>query len=181
MVSYNRHPAGSPGGKGGQFAPKNKKAAALVKLAKKIDQATVKDMAVNTAGLAGSIAGGAVAGPLGALAGDLVGALAARQAVNVGTSVMTAKDKLSRNKRFQRARALEKTKQLIQATLIEMSKNEDNLGDELTGDLSGWLIGNASAMGLNLVSSLAGVPMKGAVVAMATVPKLVRLRKKLKQ
>lgn len=173
---YNRHPAGSS--KGGQFAPLNKKK--LAKLAQKLDKATVKDMAVNTAGLAGSIAGGAVAGPFGALAGDLIGALAARQAVNVGVSAMTAHDKLRRRQRFLRANRMEQTKLLVQATLNQMAKNEENLGDELTGDMAGWLVGNATAMGLKLVPGIGGLPLKGAAVAMVAVPKLVKLRKHLK-
>gem|GEM_PF-4411628 len=174
---YNRHPAGSS--KGGQFAPLNKKK--LVKLAQKLDKATIKNMAVNTAGLAGSIIGGSTAGPFGAIAGDLVGALIGRHAVNLGVSAMTARDKLRRRQRFVKANKMEQTKLLVQATLNQMAKNEENLGDELTGDMAGWLVGNATAMGLKLVPGLGSVPMKGAAVAMIAVPRLVKLRRKLKE
>lgn len=135
------------------------------------------DNLVNTAGTIGSIAGGAVAGPLGALAGDLGGALAARQAAHTGKAAMTAHDKLRRQQRYQQANKLEKAKQLVQSTLDEMAAQEENLGDELTGDLAGWLIGNASAIGLSLAPTVAKVPMKGAAVAMALTPAIVKLRK----
>jgi len=174
---YNRHPAGSS--KGGQFAPLNKKK--LVKLAQKLDKATIKNMAVNTAGLAGSIIGGSTAGPFGAIAGNLIGSLIGRQAVNLGVFAMTARDKLRQKQRFVKANKMEQTKLLVQDTLNQMAENEEQLGDKLTGDMTGWLVSNAAEIGLKLVPGLGRMPMKGAVVAMIAVPRLVKLRRKLKE
>lgn len=134
------------------------------------------DMAVNIGGTVGSIIGGRMGGTVGALAGDLIGGLATRQVVNVTTSALNAKQKLAANDAYKKAKRLEKLKMLGAKTRSELKNKTEQLGDDITGDITGWAIGNSAA---NLVSNTLGrsIPLSGAGVAMATVPKLVKLRK----
>lgn len=147
----------------------------------KISRAQIEDAGVNTAGLIGSIVGGHFAGPMGALGGDLMGALAARQALTVGKAGTQAFGALKDDPTFQAARAMEKFARLVE----EVNKNlqseavQKQLGNDLTGDIAGWGIGNASAAVGNMIPGLGGIPFKGAAVAMATVPHLVKMRERI--
>lgn len=134
------------------------------------------DMTVNIGGTVGSIIGGRMGGTVGALAGDLIGGLATRHVVNVTTSALSARQKLVANDAYKKAKRLQKLKMLGAETKSELKNRTDQLGDDLTGDITGWAIGNATA---NAVTNVLGrsIPLSGAGVAMATVPKLVKLRK----
>lgn len=99
-----------------------------------------RDLLVNTAGFAASVAGNQIGGPVGGIAGDLIGALAARNALSGG---------------------------------------QFGQGDELFGDLAGFAIGNGAAALGNLVPGVAGIPFKGAAAALATVPRLTKLRQRI--
>ncbi len=131
-----------------------------------------EDMLVNTAGFVGSVAGGATAGPAGMLAGDLGGALAVRKIVELNKAAKTAQAKLDHDAKFSTASALSKLKIKGNATLSEMktSQMQKAIEKELVGDTAGWAIGNASAAALQ---PFIGVPLKGAAVAIATVPTIV--------
>lgn len=147
-------------------------------------QEKIKDAIVNTGGVVGSVIGGRMAGPAGALAGDLIGAMVARKAVHVATVAHSAHEKLQRDEGFARASRLAQLKKLGAATLSDLKSEavQEQLASDMTGDISGWAIGNASAKVIGaMIPASAGVPLKGAVVAMATVPKIVKLRQKLKQ
>ena len=136
---------------------------------------------VNTAGLAGSIAGGAVAGPIGALAGDLGGALATRKAITDYKALQRAKSKLADDEAFKSAGALSKLKILGAATLAELKTPEmqREIEDNVTGDVSGWAIGNASAVALGAMG--VNIPLKGAAVALATVPSVVKAHRRIRE
>lgn len=138
------------------------------------------DLVVNTGGTVGSIIGGSMGGAVGALAGDLIGGLATRQVVNVTTSALSAKQKLKSQEVFKKAKRLQKLKMLGAETRNDLRSKRDQMGDDITGDVTGWAIGNATA---NAVTNVLGrsIPLSGAGVAMATVPKLVKLRKKIAQ
>lgn len=165
-------------------AKKAKKAIAKVAAIAAQHEGTIKDGLVNAGGVLGSVVGERVAGPAGALAGDLLGALVARKAVHVATVAHSAHQKLKVDEGFARAKGLEKLKQLGAKTLSDLKSEatQERLGDDLTGDIAGWAIGNSAAKALSsAVPAIASVPLKGAGVAMLTVPKLVKLRQKLKQ
>lgn len=138
----------------------------------------IKDAIVNSGGFAGSTVGGAMGGIVGALAGDLIGGLATRQVVNVTTSALNARQKLVANDAFKKAKRLQKLKMLGAETRSDLKNKREQIGDDITGDVTGWAIGNATA---NAVTHVLGhsIPLSGAGVAMATVPKLVRLRRKI--
>jgi hypothetical protein len=136
------------------------------------------DLIVNTGGTVGSIIGGKLGGAVGAYAGDLIGGLVTRQVVNVSTSALSARQKLKANEVYQKAKRLQKLKMLGAATKSELKNRTEQLGDDITGDVTGWAIGNTAA---NVVTNTLGrsIPLSGAGVAMATVPKLVKLRRKI--
>lgn len=140
------------------------------------------DAIVNTGGVVGSIIGQSFADDAGALAGDLIGALAARQVVHVGQVALEARERLRHNADFQVASRLAKLKQLGASTLSDLKSEviQDRMGNDLTGDLLGWAIGNASAIALGQIPGLASVPLKGSVVAMQTVPRLQSLRNRIR-
>lgn len=138
----------------------------------------VRDLAVNTAGFAASqVAGdhGIVAG----LAGDLGGALAARQAINALIAVYQAYQHVLADigdTGLDSASKLEQLQKVVQKTgeILNSPDFQKEVGGELFGDVTGFGIGNAAAIGL----SAAGVhvPLQGAVAAMATVPQLAKIR-----
>ena len=140
-----------------------------------------EDGAVNTAGLAASIVGGAVAGPIGALAGDLGGALATRKAITDYKALQRAKSKLADDEAFKSAGALSKLKRLGAATLAELKSAEmqKKIEDDATGDVAGWAIGNASAVALTAMG--VNIPLKGAVVAIATTPSVVKAHRRIRE
>lgn len=143
-------------------------------------KAIATDLAVNTAGFAASQLGNNF-GMVPGLAGDLVGALVARQAIAASAEIIKAYQ-ASTGKQFK-----EIAKQAV-ANMRGRSFQRE-MGASLTGDLTGFAIGNASAMAANAgLSALNGVvpgagllgkiPLKGAAVAMATVPRIVNAREK---
>ncbi|NJR69476.1 MAG: phage tail tape measure protein [Synechococcales cyanobacterium CRU_2_2] len=131
-------------------------------------QALLKDLAVNTTGFVASQVGGN-AGPVGALAGDLVGALAARMAIVTGEAIQAGFKQLQGTNEFESATQIEKSAMLFEAAAKEFRQGAIALGKDLTGDLSGFAIGNAAA-------GVIGLPLSGAAVAMATVPKVQKSR-----
>jgi len=140
-----------------------------------------EDGLVNTAGLAASIAGGAVAGPIGALAGDLGGALATRKAITDYKALQRARLKLADDEAFKSAGALSKLKILGAATLAELKSPamQKRIEDDATGDVAGWAIGNASAVTLTAMG--VNIPLKGAAVAIATVPSVVKAHRRIRE
>ncbi len=144
----------------------------------------VRDALVNAGGVVGSIAGAHVAGPAGALIGDAVGAAAARGAIAATETALSTSDKAKRVKRLQKYSRMQKLKGLTEIALREYEGKAEKLKDDLTEDMLGWLIGNASAIGLSAaVPGLANVPLKGTVPAMLTVPKIskaIKNRRKAK-
>ncbi|HEY9737711.1 MAG TPA: phage minor head protein [Trichocoleus sp.] len=151
-------------------------------LAARITEDAIADAVVNTGGLLGSIAGGALMGPEGALFGDLAGALAVRGALTLRGVAAKAKQQLSRDRAVENMGRIGKIGAAARATVSQLRDPalQLKLGDELTGDVSGWAVGNASASALNQVELIASVPLKGAAVAMAVVPKVVAARRSLK-
>lgn len=134
-----------------------------------------KETIVAGAGIAGSIVGGAVAGPAGALAADLGGTLIARKAVEAHAAYKKASGGLRDAEAFTAANALSKIKLKAQMTLSEMKTAEiqREMEKELVGDSAGWAIGNATAAVVGaLAPGLSIVPL-GAVAAISTVPTVV--------
>lgn len=146
----------------------------------KINPELLMDLGVNTAGFAASQLGSQY-GIVPELAGDLMGALAARGAATVGRAGVQSMRSLRTQERFQKAGTFGKGKQLIEeiAKRVQSETMQQMLGKDLSGDLLGWAVGNGSAMALNAVPGLGAIPMKGAAVASATVPKLVEMRAKI--
>ena len=145
-----------------------------------VTQPLTKDLLVNAAGVAGSQLG-AHLGVAPELAGDLVGALLARQGVHAGTTAIAAQQQLVGTAEFESADLFGKLNQVLKKTieLLQSQQVQTGLGKELTGDLLGWGIGNGSAIGLNALGQIhpalsvaAAVPMKGAAVAAAVVPRV---------
>lgn len=136
----------------------------------------VQEAIVNAGGAAGAFIGGRFAGAAGALAGDALGALATRQAIRVTESTLTATSKARRSKRLRNASKIKQTTAILKFALKEYRGREEDLKNELTEDMFGWLIGNSSALGLNaLLPGLSAVPFKGVLPTMATAPKLSKL------
>lgn len=137
--------------------------------------------AVNTVGLAGSIVGGAVAGPVGALAGDIGGALVTRKALTDYKALQRARRTLADDEAFKSAGKLSKLKKLGAATLAELKSPEmqREIEDNLTGDTAGWAIGNASAMALTAAGG--GIPLQGAAVAIASTPTVVKAHRRIRE
>lgn len=139
------------------------------------------DLIVNTGGLVGSIVGQHLAGDGGALAGDLIGALATRQVVAVSQAAITASQRLRNSADFQVANRIGQLRQLGRATLSEFNSPafQRQLGNDLTGDLAGWAIGNSAAIAGNRIPGVSRIPLKGAAVAMATVPRVATARERI--
>ena len=152
-------------------------ASAMKATAKKMKKVLLtEDMLVNSAGFVSSVAGGATAGPVGALAGDLGGALAVRKMVEVNKAYHAAAAKLKDDEAFKAADLVSKIKMKKSQTISELKTAESQkaIEKELVGDTAGWAIGNASASALSqFVPPIAGIPLKGAAVALSTVPTIV--------
>ena len=139
------------------------------------------DMIVNTGGLVGSVVGQSVAGVPGALIGDLVGAAAVRQVVTISQAVLSAKEKLRSQEEANLRSKVDQLRELGRATLSEFNDPDfqRRYMNDLTGDVGGWSIGNTAAIVGNLIPGVANIPMKGALVAMAAVPKVQKARIKI--
>ena len=136
----------------------------------------VQEAIVNAGGGIGAIIGGRLAGAAGALAGDAIGAVATRQAIRITESTLTATDKARRSKRLRNSSKIKQTTAILKIALKEYRGREEDLKNELTEDMLGWLIGNSSALGLNaLLPGLSSIPFKGMLPTMATAPKLSKL------
>lgn len=135
------------------------------------------DLAINAVGFAASKALQSH-GIIPEMGGDLMGALAARQAYNVGKVGVGVVRDLRQEEAFQAANAMKKLSMVVNelSSRLQSEGVQKALGHELTGDLAGWAIGNASSMAMNAIPGLGGIPLKGAGVAMATVPQLVKAR-----
>lgn len=146
----------------------------------KISQEQIADVVINTAGFAGSQLG-AQFGIIGELAGDLIGALAARQAYTVGKAGVGAYQTVKADPAFEAMNAIEKFG-AVASEITNQLKSEalqQALGSELTGDVAGWAVGNGAAMLGNMVPGLQGIPLKGAMTAMATVPQITKMRERV--
>lgn len=154
------------------------------------NKALLEDLAVNTVGFAASQVGNQL-GVVPGLAGDLGGALVARQALNVGKAGIGAYRGLKDSPQFQQAKKLEQAKLLARQTKLNLQSQamRQMLGDNLTGDVAGFAIGNgfanAANAGLDALSGavpgaglLRAIPFKGAFAAALTVPKIVKARQK---
>jgi tape measure domain-containing protein len=142
----------------------------------------IRDLAVNTAGFAASNLG-AEHGVVASLAGDLGGALAARHALNTAIALYEAYKLViaqTGDTSVKSASKLMKLQSVIVETgrLMNSPEYQRGLGEELFGDTVGFGIGNVAATGLNAVEAISGIPLKGAAVAMTTVPALSRVRNK---
>lgn len=146
----------------------------------KISQDQIADAGINLAGLIGSQLG-VQHGIVGELAGDLIGALVARMGYQVGKTGVKAFKGAKSDPTFEAANALEKFARIVEQINKELQSEDfqKEMGNALTGDLAGFGIGNASAMAMNAVDSLSGIPFKGAGVAMATVPQIQKMRQQI--
>ena len=133
------------------------------------------EMGVGLTAFATSTAGSHF-GPVAGLGADLVGGVVARQAIMASTEIYKAYEQ-STTKDFR---------EIARTAIAGMQKQtyQKRLGTGLTGDVSGWAIGNATAVGVKALTAsvpalqpLAALPW-GAPVAMATVPKVVAAREK---
>lgn len=146
-------------------------------------QAQIKDLAVNTAGFAASKLGEQF-GIVPELGGDLMGALAARQAINLGVTGHQAYSKLKDTETFKAADALKKFQMvLLEVTRTMQGETFANMqSEELFGDVAGFGVGNlvanlpAIASGIPGMEALGHIPLRGAASAMAAVPQLSKLR-----
>lgn len=154
-----------------------KKASSAAKTYVKNNPEKVKDLTINTAGYLGSVAGGAVAGPVGKLGGDLVGALAVRKGITDFEALQKAKKILSNEEAFQKAGFFGKLKQTYGMTLKQLKSNVKQIEDDLTGDTAGWVVGNSVA---ESTAGLVPIPLRGGIVAMPVVPKIVKAKDRIK-
>lgn len=140
-----------------------------------------KDLIVNTAGFAASQVG-AQYGAVPQLAGDLGGALAARQAINIGEQALAARSELLGTEAYEAASALEKLQAITKLTVQKLGQLDIQkaLGTNLAQDIAGFSIGNLAAtagnQGLGAVTGGVQIPGLGAIAAGATVPKLSEIR-----
>lgn len=176
---------------GGKLPDKTLMAASLMKKAgERIDEQVekvkavatepenVKEGVVATAGFVGSKIGAAVGGLPGQLVGDLAGAMATRKAINDYQRLQKAKDTLKENEAFAKAGKLKKL-QMLNGEMLSDMRSEDakkKAGDDMTGDIAGWMIGNAYAS----TAASSAVPFSGAVAALALTPVVVNARRKIK-
>lgn len=117
------------------------------------------------------------------MAGSLIGGLATRQVIATVEAAHTAQHKLEHDEAFQRAKGLEKLKQLGAATLSELKEQhmQEALTDARVGDIAGWAIGTAVTHAVNhAIESATMIPGKGAVAAAVSVPHVVKLGRKLR-
>ena len=165
----------------GRWASGGNAAKAKAKALLQKHEGKIKDGIVNTGGLIGSQIGKRIAGDAGALAGDLVGALITRKALEDVQATYTAAQRIKRDRAYENLSRIKKLKALQQEAAAQAKAKRESTGDAVFEDVTGWAIGNASATAIgSAVSALAPVPLKGAAVAMATVPKLAKLRSRLK-
>lgn len=153
----------------------------MTSFVKDLVKQNAEEGAVNTVGLTGSIVGGAIAGPLGALAGDVGGALATRKAITDYKALQRARASLKDDEAFQSAGKLSQLKKLGAATLSELKSAEmqKEIEDNLTGDVAGWAIGNGAAVALTAAG--VGIPLKGAAVAIASTPTVVKAHRRIRE
>ncbi|MGL4883098.1 MAG: tape measure protein, partial [Waterburya sp.] len=139
-----------------------------------ISHPVIKDLLVNSAGLAGS-AYGADFGDIASLGGDLAGALLARNITNAGISATSALSQIQNTDLFDTLKQL----------LTHIAEEHQKIGTELKSDILGWAVGNGGASAINLaansldtvlpgIGSIASVPLKGSLVAQAIVPQLLK-------
>jgi hypothetical protein len=136
---------------------------------------TAKDLVVNAGGLTGSILGSTFGLP-GQLIGDLTGAILTRKVINDTESTMQAHRNLSSNQEYQAAGLFGKLIKVFNHAKEILKSNEAKEKDVKNGiaDTAGWVIGNSVAEGLNnTIPAISGIPLKGAAVALPTVPLVV--------
>lgn len=133
-----------------------------------------KDLAVNTAGVLGSVVGGSVGGYGGKLAGDLGGALIARKGIQDVEATVRAVQKVRTDEAFKSVNALKKIKEVRKVALSEL--RAPSVGDDYTADIGGWAIGNVTA---DATLAALPIPLKGATVALPTVPHIVQAKQRI--
>ncbi len=135
-----------------------------------------KDLVVNAGGLGGSILGSSFGLP-GQLAGDLMGAITTRKIINDINATREAHQKISAEVKYQESNLLSKLGQLFSKAREILKSDEAREKDRQNGlaDTAGWVIGNSVAEGINntIPMMLAGIPLKGAAIALPTVPAVV--------
>lgn len=137
-------------------------------------RAGAADLAVNTAGFAMSQLASS-SGMVSQVSADIVAALVARLGLHVGKTAVDSRADLLQTNAYKAASALEKLGMVAGETArrLQASVGANQLGRNLSGDLMGGVIGNATALGLNAAfPPLAAVPFKGAIAARAVVPRL---------
>ena len=171
------------GGKGGggkgkgriQKALNSKNGQRIVKLAK----AKGPDLIVSGISSGAGMAITAAYGPVAGFASEIGVSLVTRQAVNFGVAALTAKQRLSHNAQFQSASRLAKARQVGSTAVSELRsrRGQRKIGNDLTGDLFGSAVGNASAMAMaSVIPALGNVPLRGALVATQAVPRVQAIR-----
>ena len=156
---------------------KREKAAKLA--AEKIDEDTVKEALTNLGGLVGGIAGGASLGPVGGLLGDVGGAFVARSVVETGFRAKNARTKLKEDEAYTNASKVRKAGLIAEATVNNI-REDISLRGTFADDMTGWAAANVGLVGLNrFLPQSAKIPMRGAAIAMASVPLIAKQRKKI--
>jgi tape measure domain-containing protein len=144
------------------------------------DPATLRRMLPDAAAIAGGTLASTAAGAAGPVAGSVagvVGSMAARQTSLAGAAGVTAYQKLQNDQVYQSATLLQKFNALLKQAAVELQALESEMGNGLTGDVTGSAIAMAVDQILNSISPvLAAVPGKGAAAAAAIAPRVVEAR-----
>lgn len=137
-----------------------------------------RDLAVNTVGFLASQAA-APHGTIATLGGDLTGALIARKALTDMIALYKAyrqSIKESGDATEESSTKIERFKDILARTakILQSPEMQKELGGELFGDITGFGVGNITAMGLGAAGM--HVPLQGAAGAMLAVPQLQKIR-----
>lgn len=150
---------------------KGGKKIATAQIQANVHNPVLKTGIVSGAGAVTSMVGGHIAGIPGALIGDNLGAVAMRRAVNKGYATLRTKEKAARLRAAGKilapsdeAKMTEKTRKALERL---DSRNNENISDQV-----GWGVGNAFALATQNIPGIGGLPLRGGVVAMRTVPSI---------
>ncbi len=143
---------------------------------------TAKDLVVNAGGLTGSIVGSTFGLP-GQLIGDLTGAVFTRKVFNDTEATIQAHKSLSSEQEYQDANLFGKLAKVFNQAkeILKSSEVKEKDKKNALADTTGWVIGNSVAEGLNnTIPAISGIPLKGAAVALPTVPMVVESVQRIK-
>jgi len=171
---------GGGNGGGGRKASLKSRLAQAKAIATRVAKSQGEDLIVNTGGLIGSTIGSNLTGGSlgGALVGDIIGGLATRQALSLTQSAMKAKQRLRNDADYQMASQMGRLRRLGGATISEFNSKafQRRLGNNLTGDLSGWALGNAISIATNHIPGVKNIPFRGTAMTMTVVPRIQSAR-----